>query len=209
MVHNPIHRQISAGLVPSKHPDIGGELQDNGLAFLLRDNQSLFGTTGPVKAIAALAIIGLIVNVAFSWPPSFTQYPFVSPPGINANLFSINAGMDSNINALPARQDGEAVVRKFFEAGDAADVDAVIPFLVVENGTMSRIEQLFGDRRLFRGYEGLNTGDWRYEKSTLPRRESLALQGGIQYETGPDGSFQATLVKDSGVWKLRGLQISR
>ena len=166
----------------------------NSWQFLMRDDRSLFGTTQPVQWAVGLGVVLLVLSL---WSP-------VSLPGVQ-NFGSTL--VDRVGTFVPAKREGEIILRQFMEAGQRNDVQGATALLYEDDTIRSQLEELFSLRHLFQDYEAIRTSGWHWEKGTAG--ETVELEGQISYARGEDGVFYALLIKDEGDWKIENLLLDR
>lgn len=161
--------------------------------WLLRDDWSLFGTKRPVQIAVVIGLATMLVLSISSYTPVL---PSITPLG----LWFGGIGYGGQ---------GEAVVTEFMEAGRAPDIEAATRLQVDPVAMRTDVENfILQNRYLFNGFDSAQCTGWAYNKE-LGESAVLQLQGELNYQSGPKGTFQCTLVKMVDKWKIYSIWINR
>ena len=108
---------------------------------------------------------------------------------------------------LAAKGESEEVVRAFFEAGAAGDVDVAMMQWVSVNGDRDELAEFIrtDPAGMFDGYKGINFSGFNIEMSSSG--QSMTLNGSAVYIGGSQRLFEVFLIKQSGVWRIQNINI--
>ena len=158
--------------------------QVSGWRWGLRDEWSLFGATRRVVLAVAVGCVVLGGLIGFG-----ISVPVRAGPG--------------------AASEGEAVVASFMRAGKDSDVEGAVLLAAGPAESRDQIERQFNtNRHLFDGFSSVKRTESELSKEA-GQPDTLTLEGDLNYESGPQGTFIATLLKLEGKWKIGSLDINR
>jgi hypothetical protein len=103
------------------------------------------------------------------------------------------------------RSEFKSVMTEFMEAGAARNVGAAYACFSPQSGTKEEIAE-FIERSydVFANYERLTIKNSAKDSTGIPE---AYVSGAITYTGGKRLPFKASLVKESGVWKITGIHI--
>ena len=131
-----------------------------------------------------------------------TKWPFlVSVIGVVLFVVGIAGAVTQTIFEL------EPVVAAFMQAGVARDVDGAYTYCssgAITRGEIARFIN-YNYEWWFAGYRDVSTGSWSVE--TVAGTTTGYISGDIIYSDNRRLPFEASLVKDDGVWKITGFNI--
>ena len=138
----------------------------------------------------------MLLGAVTPWSP-------VAVPGVQS-LVNLSTRL------VPALDEGSLVVAGFVTAGALGDVESALSLTLPDADiTRADLVELFTLRYVFDGFRSVEVQGWNWEKTSFPRQEVLELEGGIDYDEGPDGVFSAVLVKEGPDWQIVSLHLDR
>ena len=106
----------------------------------------------------------------------------------------------------------QAVVDDFMEAGKNNDPDAALALFsdtAISQGTnVEQIQELFNERGLFEDYESTSFQNTNFSSNT-EEGTVLRLAGPINYASGADGEYEASLEQEGDQWKIVRIDLRR